>query len=98
MSGGRRKVCFGSYFSVVYFGHIWREFVLVPIFLATTSLHLAGSLFWFLFSSLYVAASGGKFVLVSIFPAFSVVLSGGNFVFGSYVSSTNVICFSIHLF
>jgi hypothetical protein len=40
-----RKVCFGSYLSSVYCGQIWREFVLVPIFPVTTSLHLAGSMF-----------------------------------------------------
>ena len=45
---------FGSYFSSVYCGCIWREFVFVPIFPVTTSLHLAGSLSCSYFPSLYV--------------------------------------------
>ena len=39
--------------------------------------HLAGSCFWFLFSQLFFAASGGMFVLVPFKSAFIVVSSGG---------------------
>ena len=39
--------------------------------------HLEGSCFWFLFSQLFFAASGGMFFLVPFKSAFIVVSSGG---------------------
>jgi len=79
-----QEVCFGSYFSSVYCGRIWQEFVLVPTFPATTSLHLVGILFWFLFFQPLCGRIWREVCFGSYFPAFIVVLSGGNFVFGSY--------------